>query len=152
QICAMAKVHIRISNQTSCHVPSQLPYEFALRHRFDAFEWFSDPGRFGWCEQDVDAATRKQLRQAAADHDLLFSVHAPHTADPLRPQDASAIRCSIDFAGDVSAGVVNIHLVADHGSRAFAEALGPLLEAARAAGVRLSLENTPQTSPDDFNA
>ncbi len=44
---------IRIGNQTNCHVPSRLPYEFAVAHGFDAFEWFSDKGRAGWCEDDT---------------------------------------------------------------------------------------------------
>jgi sugar phosphate isomerase/epimerase len=148
----MDEPRLRIGNQTNCHVPAELPYEFALAHHFDAFEWFSDKGRLGWCEHDMDAATRRRLRQAAAEHDLLFSVHAPHAADPVLPAGAAAIRHSIDFAGDVAAGVVNLHLFPEHGARPFAETLGPLLEAARSAGVRLSLENTPQTAPDDFNA
>jgi sugar phosphate isomerase/epimerase len=143
---------IRIGNQTSCQVPSRLPYEFALRHGFDAFEWFSDQGRYGWCEADMDAVQRRVLRGEAAGHGMLLSVHAPFAANPMGREGAAAIRRSIDFAGDVAAGVVNVHLFADRGARAYADALGPLLEAARAAGVRLSLENTPQTSPDDFNA
>ena len=148
----MEAPRIRIGNQTSCQVPSRVPYEFALRHGFDAFEWFSDRGRFGWCEADMDAGERRGLRGDAARHGVLFSVHAPFAANPVGRAGAAAIRRSIDFAGDVAAGIVNVHLFADQGARAYADALGPLLEAARAAGVRLSLENTPQTSPDDFNA
>jgi sugar phosphate isomerase/epimerase len=52
----------------------------------------------------------------------------------------------------VGAGVVNLHLFPEHGARPFAESLRPLMDAARSAGLRLSLENTPRTSPDDFNA
>jgi sugar phosphate isomerase/epimerase len=55
------------------------------------------------------------------------------------------------LGGDVGADVVNIHLFPNHGAKAYAESLGPLLEAARSANVRLSLENTPETSPDHFN-
>jgi sugar phosphate isomerase/epimerase len=148
----MVASSIRIGNQTSRQVPSRLPFEFALRHGFDAFEWFSDQGRAGWCEAEMDTATRRGLREEAAEHGVLFSVHAPFAANPVRPEGAAAIRRSIDFAGDVAARMVNIHLFTSQGARAFADALGPLLEVARAAGVRLSLENTPPTSPDDFNA
>jgi sugar phosphate isomerase/epimerase len=144
--------HIRIGNQTSCHAPARLPYEFALRHGFDAFEWFSDKGKDGWCEDDMGTHERAQLRQVARERELLFSVHAPHTADPVSPAGRAAIRRSIQFAGDVGAGVVNLHLFPQHGARPFAEALEPLLEAAAEASVRLSLENTPHTSPDHFNA
>jgi sugar phosphate isomerase/epimerase len=143
---------IRIGNQTSCHVPARLPFEFALRQGFDAFEWFSDKGRAGWCEDDTSPAERVELRRIATASGLRFSVHAPHTADATTQTGSEAIRKSIRFAADVGAGVVNCHLFAEHAARPFAESLGPLLEEARAAGVRLSLENTPQTPPDHFNA
>jgi sugar phosphate isomerase/epimerase len=83
---------------------------------------------------------------------VLFTVHAPHAADPAVREGGDAVRRSIRFAGDVGASVVNLHLVPDHGARPFADSLRPLLGAAATAGVRLSLENTPQTSPDHFNA
>jgi sugar phosphate isomerase/epimerase len=147
----MADGRPRIGNQTSSQARARLPYEFALRHGFDAFEWFSDRGREGWCEADMDTAQRRKLREEGAAHGILFSVHAPHAANPVSREGAAQIQRSIEFAGDVAAGVVNIHLFADHGARAFSDALGPLLESARAVDVRLSLENTPLTSPDDFN-
>ena len=100
----------------------------------------------------MDAGQRRGLREEAADRGIRFSVHAPHAANPVRADGAAEIRRSIEFAGDVAAGVVNIHLFSDRGAKAFADALGPLLEAAGAVGVRLSLENTVHTSPDDFNA
>jgi sugar phosphate isomerase/epimerase len=143
---------IRIGNQTHCHTPARLPYEFGLRNEFDAFEWFSDKGSAGWCEDDTDQAARAELRVMAQRADMRYSVHAPHLADPTRPADADAIRKSIRFAADVGADVVNIHLFPQHGAKPFAESLVPLLDPARSAGVRLSLENTPQTSPDHFNA
>jgi sugar phosphate isomerase/epimerase len=143
---------IRIGNQTNCHTQATLPFEFALRHGFDAFEWFSDKGRAGWREDDASPEERERLRQTSRERDMLFSVHTPHAADPSTPEGADAVRRSIRFAGEVGAGVVNVHLFPEHGARAFAASLGPLLEAATVAGVRLSLENTPQTSPDDFNA
>jgi sugar phosphate isomerase/epimerase len=146
------KPPFRIGNQTSKEVPSSLPYEFALRHGFDAFEWFSDKGQAGWSEDDMDAAARRRLRQAAEYAGLLFSVHAPYWADPVTPEGASAIRKSVAFGGDVGAGVVNLHLFPRHAPERFAEALAPLLDAAASAGVRLSLENTPECSPEDFNA
>ena len=142
---------IRIGNQTSCHVPARVPYEFALRQGFDAFEWFSDKGSFSWCERDMGPQERAQLRQESQTKGLLFSVHAPHDADPVSSLGAEAIRQSIQFGGDVGAGVVNLHLFPQHGGKLFAAALRPLLELARSVGARLSLENTPLTSPGDFN-
>jgi sugar phosphate isomerase/epimerase len=146
-------MRIRIGNQTSIHAhePNR-PYEFALRSGFDAFEWFSDKGIHGWTEADVGADARRQLRQSAREHDVLFSVHAPHQASPLDADGAAAIRRSIDFAADVAAAVVNVHLFTDAGPEAYAEALMPLVRHARRFGVRLSVENVPATTPDDFNA
>jgi sugar phosphate isomerase/epimerase len=152
KVFPMGPSGIRIGNQTNCHVPARLPYEFAIGHGFDAFEWFSDKGRSGWCEDDTPAAERAELLRASQAGGIRFSVHAPYAADPTGPPGAEAIRKSIRFGGDVGADVVNLHLFPEHGARPFAESLGPLLEVARSAGVRLSLENTPQTSPDHFNA
>ena len=143
---------VRIGNQTSCHVPGRLPLEFAVRHGFDAFEWFSDKRESGWCEDDTPRVERAALLGVAKDNGILFSVHAPCAADPTTQAGAEAILKSISFGRDVEAGVVNLHLFPEQRARPFAESLGPLLEAARSAGVRLSLENTPQTSPDHCNA
>ena len=100
---------VRIGNQTSCSVPSRVTYEFALRHGFDAFEWFSDRGPSGgWREADMDAGQRRGLRDEAGGRGVRFSVHAPHAANPVHPEGAAEIRRSIDFAGDVAAGI-------DHG-------------------------------------
>jgi len=144
---------IRIGNQTNCNVmPVSASHDFALAQGFDAFEWFSDKGRAGWCEDDCGPVARRRLRQTSREHDLLFSVHVPWAANPLEPSGAEAIRRSLDFAGDVGAGVVNIHLFMERGAEAFVAAVHPLLVYAHNVGVRLSVENTPSHSPDDFNA
>jgi sugar phosphate isomerase/epimerase len=143
---------IRIGNQTTADAPAREPFEFALRHGFDAFEWFSDRGRAGWCEADADADARRRLRAIAAEHGLRYSVHAPWAADPADLGGAGAIRRSLDFAADVAARVVVVHLALGRGVAAFVEALGPLLVRARAAGTVLALENTPATGPDEVNA
>lgn len=143
---------IRIGNQTHCHTPARVPYEFALRHGFDAFEWFSDKGQSGWCEEDMGPAERAGLRGASRDHGIAFSVHVPHTANPAHPDGAAQILRSIRFARDIGAALVNLHLFPEVGPRRFVASLLALTNAARQAGVRLSLENTPHTSPADFNA
>lgn len=148
----MSASSIRIGNQTTCHAPARLPYEFAVAHGFDAFEWFSDKRRWGWCEDDMPPAERAELLRTAQQRAILFSVHAPAAADPTTPSGAEAIRRSIRFGGDVGAGVVNLHLFPEHAEKPFAEALRPLLEMARSTGLRLCLENTPETSPEHVNA
>src|SRR5205807_626049 len=81
-----------------------------------------------------------------------FSLHAPIDADPTRPAGVTALRKSILCAADLGAPIVNLHLFPEHAARPFAEALRPLVKEAAARDVRLSLENTPSVSPDDFNA
>jgi len=143
---------IRIGNQTYSQAPANVPFEFALQNGFDAFEWFSDKGRAGWAEDDVSTEERQRLREISQTKGILFSVHAPYAADPTHDDGAAAIQRSIRFAGAIGAGVVNLHLFPEHNAKPFAASLGPLLIAASKAHVQLSLENTPHTSPDDFNA
>jgi sugar phosphate isomerase/epimerase len=141
----------RIGNQTSRHAPWRLSYEFALGQGFDAFEWFSDTGPAGWSEKAVDGPARQGLRREGEARGVRFSVHAPVVADPTRPEGASAIRRSLDFADDIAAAVGNVHRSPEHSAVEFARAFRPLLADAPA-GVRLCLENTPETSLEYVNA
>ena len=143
---------IRIGNQTCCNVPAQVPYEFVIHHKFNSFEWFSDKGRFGWCEDDTSIIKRAELHSATMKHGIKFSVHAPHAANPTTQSGTEAILKSIRFGGDIGADVVNVHMFPGHKTKQFAESLLPLLELGHRMGIRISLENTPQTSPDHFNA
>jgi sugar phosphate isomerase/epimerase len=143
---------VRIGNQTSIHAPGRVPYEFARRHGFDAFEWFSDRGRDGWCEDDPTDAEKAELRRSAEAGEMRFSIHAPHAADPTTREGADAIRRSIRFGGAIRARVVNLHFFPERPSRPFVESLKPLLDEAVRAELVLSLENTPATSPDHVNA
>jgi sugar phosphate isomerase/epimerase len=144
---------IRIGNQTARHAAGRLPFEFALRKGFDAFEWFSDKGQSsGWCEDDMSIRERDEIRQMGQEADVFYSVHAPHNADPTTREGMAAILRSIRFAADVGAQLVNLHLFPAHPPEWFAGSLAQLLEGARSAGVRVTVENTPQTSPEDFNA
>lgn len=145
-------MNIRIGNQTSCNVTAELPFSFALKNGFDAFEWFSDPGRVGWHEDCMSAEERINIRKTAKAHDIVYSVHAPWAADPTTSSGAAAIRRSINFAGDIGAVLVNFHLFPKHEANVYVEALMPLVEAATEADLRLSIENTRECSPEDVNA
>ena len=145
-------MNIRIGNQTSGYAPARLPYEFARRHGFDAFEWFSDRCGAGWCESETTDAEKIELRALSESGAVRFSIHAPHAADPTTRDGADAIRRSIRFGGEIGARVVNLHFFPKHHTRPFVESLKPLLEEASRAGLLLSLENTPATSPDHVNA
>lgn len=149
---------IRIGNQTaiSCADPLE-PFDFALRHGFDAFEWFADKKEHaggsvaGWDEADMDAEARRRIRNTGAAHGVLFTVHAPWQANPLQADGIPLLIRSVDFARDIGADLVNLHLYMDRGAQAYAEALAPVLHYAAGAGLRVSIENTPHTTPDDFN-
>ena len=149
---------IRIGNQTAISSASlTAPFEFALRHGFDAFEWFEDKKTYpdgrsaGWDESDLDGPARAELREAGRDHDVLFTVHAPWRANPLRPGGPELLARSIDLARDLGAALVNLHLYMDEGAEGYVRALAPVVRYAAGAGLLVSVENTPQTAPADFN-
>jgi sugar phosphate isomerase/epimerase len=149
---------IRIGNQTAISCADTMePFHFALRNGFDAFEWFADKKErgdgsvAGWDEADLAAETRAWILNAGVAHDVLFTVHAPWQANPLYTDGIARLIRSIDFAADIGADLVNLHLYMDDGPHGYAEALAPVLRHALAAGLRISIENTPHTTPDDFN-
>jgi sugar phosphate isomerase/epimerase len=149
---------IRIGNQTaiSCADPLE-PFLFAVENGFDAFEWFADKKEHadgtiaGWDESDMAADTRLWIRDTGAAHDVLFTVHAPWQANPLDTDGIPLLIRSIDFARDIGAELVNLHLYMDDGPQGYSKALEPVLRYAAAMKLRISIENTPQTTPDDFN-
>ncbi|MBN2710989.1 MAG: TIM barrel protein [Planctomycetes bacterium] len=131
------------------------PFTFALSHGFEAFEWFSDKktdssgNSFGWAEQDLDAEARNAIRKAGSN--LTMTVHAPWQANPLNEEGPALLLESVAFASDIGAVLVNLHLYAEDGPERYAERLAPVIAASGEAGLLLSLENTPQVSPDDVN-
>lgn len=149
---------IRIGNQTaiSCADPLE-PFHFAVQHGFDAFEWFADKKEHddgtasGWEEPDLDAQARTSIRETGVAHNVRFTVHAPWQANPLHADGIPLLIRSIDFARAIGAVLVNVHLYMDDGPEGFARALEPVLRHAQAAKLRISIENTPQTTPEDFN-
>jgi sugar phosphate isomerase/epimerase len=148
---------IRIGNQTAVtSVDRMEPFEFALRNGFDAFEWFEDrkvtpDGRvMGWHEEDIDEATRRWIRDTGRERQLRYTVHAPWQANPLRSQGVQCLLRSVDFARAIGADLVNLHLTMEEGPARFACSLEPVCRHAAAAGLRISIENTPHTTPEDF--
>lgn len=150
---------IRIGNQTAIAAATMLtPFEFAIAHGFDAFEWFEDKkinadGSIrGWNAGDLDLPTRLVIRDMGRSHDIRFSVHAPWDANPVSSGQLARLQRSIDLARDIGAGIVNLHLYLEQGVAAYVSAVLELLPYAEKAGVRLTLENTPITPPAEVNA
>ena len=148
-------MRLRIGNQTACSAASPLdPFEFAVAAGFDAFEFFPDrgpSGRGGWMEGDLDAGTRQAIRQRAAAAGIQLSVHAPLDWDLLREPAGERLDRVMAFTTELGAVLINLHLELGHGLEAFVAALEPACRRTAEAGVRLAVENTVYTGPEDFN-
>ncbi len=145
---------VRIGNQTALSAYSVMqPFQYAVANGFDAFEWFPDKNEsgFGWDENDISKETREFIRDTAVARDIRLSVHAPWQLNPLSAGCHERLSETIAFAQDTGASLLNIHFYAGEGIAAFAEALVPLLKLLADKGIELSIENTPNNGPEDFN-
>jgi len=148
----MESAPIRIGNQTSRSAPWDVAFKYAAQNGFDAFEWLSDNGAGGgWHESDMHPDIIQHVTSIARECDISFSIHAPWRSNPVSPDGRAAIEQSIDLAYWIRARLVNLHLWTEGGIECFAQALTPLIEMARRSNIRLSVENTPQTTPEHFN-
>jgi sugar phosphate isomerase/epimerase len=148
-------MNIRIGNQTAYMArPLTLPFDYAVLKNFDAFEWFPDkkPWGEGFLIADIDASARAVIKSTAQARGISMSVHAPVEANPLLPHAQALISECAWFALDIGAGLVNIHLHVEEGFQRYVEAIMPAVELTRKHGLRLSIENTPECGPEDFNA
>ena len=146
---------IRIGNQTAFSAERvALPFEFAVDHGFDAFEWFPDKKESGagWTVRDIPAEVRSSIKATAEARDIRLSVHAPWPSDPLNGDAGQSFNESIDFAKQIGASLFIAHLRTDLGIGAYAEALRPFMPLLREAGIGLAIENTVLTSPRDMTA
>ncbi|MFW6039360.1 MAG: sugar phosphate isomerase/epimerase family protein [bacterium] len=143
---------IRIGNQTSVAATDPFaPFHYALKHGFDAFEWFSDrKGSRGFDFSLLSQDQRERLARCGHERDVDFSVHAATHASPFGAH-ADSLHAAVDFAGAVDAGVVVFHLEPGMDNPALVEALQPVISHADGAGVRLAIENTPAAPPPQFN-
>jgi phosphoglucan,water dikinase len=145
---------IRIGNQTAFFVmPLLLPFEYAVAHGFDAFEWLPDkkgPG-MGWTVDDIPPETRAMIRKTASEKDISLSVHASIRSAPLKIKGSEVFQRDVEFAREVGAVLFNIHLDPDEGIDSFVRSITPLAEDLSRTGMKLSIENTPEAAPRDFN-
>jgi phosphoglucan,water dikinase len=144
---------IHIGNQTSCWAPSPAePFDYAVANGFDAFEWFPDkkPG-VGWDDSDLDGSQRQRIRETAKEKAIRLSVHARWQANPLQPEAADLFQKEIELARDVGAVLLNIHLYHEAGVERFISAITPLIWQTAEFGLQLSIENTPEHTPEQFN-
>ena len=145
---------IRIGNQTSFAASVMEPFEYAVANGFTAFEFFPDrgcSGAGGWHENDLNDATRRAIRQTAVKKSIELTVHAPLEFNPLHNPRDGRLFSTVEFAHAIGATLVNLHLEISEGVERFVESLGPALRLTAEAGLKLAIENTVWTGPDDFN-
>lgn len=144
---------IRIGNQTSFVVVPTLPFEYAIQNGFDAFEWFPDKksSRVGWDLDDIDSDKRAYIKKRALKHDIRLSVHVPWWANPLISKNHEVMFDCFKFADDIKAALVNIHLYTENGLANYAKSILPFIKCSNELNITLAIENTPLTTPDDFN-
>jgi sugar phosphate isomerase/epimerase len=141
-----------IGNQANSKArPLSAPFDFALAQGFDSFEWYSDPARGGWTEGSFDADARARLRDTARERGLRMTLHSPNSANLFKPEGVGLVYTSLDFAAEVGIASVNIHLLPWKGVDAYVRAVTPLLLYGASAGVKVSIENIPETEPELFN-
>lgn len=145
-------MRIRIGNQTAFSALTIMqPFEYAVDNGFDTFEWFPDKkSGVGWTESDISEDVRVLIKNTALAKDIRLSVHAPWHLNPLEPKTRESQLEVIKFAQDIGASLLNIHLYTDEGVAAYVEAIIPLVKHLAQVGIKLSIENTPDTRPEDF--
>jgi phosphoglucan,water dikinase len=143
---------IYVGNQTSFAVSPLEPFAYAVANGFNAFEWFPDKKPdAGWDERDLDQERRRAIRETAGLHGMRLSVHARWQANPSHPEAYPLLWKDMELAQDLGAALVNLHLYPETGPAAYVLAITPLVRHAAEAGLQVSIENTPSTSPEDFN-
>ncbi|KJU84048.1 Xylose isomerase-type TIM barrel domain protein [Candidatus Magnetobacterium bavaricum] len=145
---------IRVGNQTSCTAASPgLPFGYAIASGFDTFEWFPDKKDWGqgWLESDISSTERTNIRKKAAQQKITLSVHAPLVVNPLRGETYDAFINTVGFAMDIGAVLINIHLFNQEGMERYVRTLEPYIRHTAELSLKLSIENTPDISPDDIN-
>jgi len=150
----MGEHRVRIGNQTAPSAQRLAePFEYAVENGFDAFEWFLDTHKLGdaWEEAEPNPEELREIGRTAAENDVQLSVHAPWWIDPLEPQGYEHLVRSLDFAIEMGARNLNTHIRSKRGIEAFVEILTPFLRRLADLPVRLSIENIPSSTPEEFN-
>lgn len=144
---------VRIGNQTSFSAPPILPFEYAIENGFDTFEWFPDkrPSGIGWNIDDISPETRLYIRKMAVEHNVSLTIHARWWANPLISENQKVLSEDLKFAIDINATLINIHLYKDNGLENYVKSIMPFIIRSKESGIKLAIENTALTNPDDFN-
>lgn len=128
------------------------PFDYALAHGFDAFEWFPDKKAdgAGWDEWDLDPSARSAIRQAARSRGMRLSVHGRCLINPSCTDGDPLLRRDMELVHALGAAVLVLHLNPNLPMHDFARALLVLLKWAAASEVQIAIENTPAATPEHF--
>jgi sugar phosphate isomerase/epimerase len=75
----------------------------------------------------------------------------PWWLDPFEPEGYEHLARSLEFAMDMGARNLNMHLSSERGIEAFEKTLSPVLRRLAGLPIRLSIENIPSSTPEEFN-
>jgi sugar phosphate isomerase/epimerase len=141
-----------IGNQTAFFAPPEEPFDFAVEHGLDAFEFFPDGGPTGrgWSADDVSGEQRSRIRRTAEQRNIRLSVHAALDAGLLDDKAGGKLLRDIALSRDLGARVLNLHLVPGDVRGCCGAALG-VAEILRPPGITLALENTVEVEPEYVN-
>jgi starch synthase (maltosyl-transferring) len=130
-----------------------LPFEYAVAHGFNAFEWLPDKKESGegWAVDDIPQETRAIIRRIAAEKGMSLSVHASIQSGSLKMQDRPVFQKDVEFAREIGAALFNIHFDPDQSIDSLVRSVRPLMQDLLKTSMKLSIENTPATEPQDFN-
>ena len=145
---------IWIGNQTSCSAATALePFAYAVANGFNAFEWFPDkkPSGAGWDGDDLIPEQRRVIRETAQAQRIRLSVHARLEANPLDRRLRHLLLEEVELVRELGAVLLNIHLQSESGLKTYVESITWLIGHLAGNGLRLSIENTPGTTPEQFN-
>ena len=145
---------IRIGNQTAFSaVTIEEPFHYAIKNGFDAFEWFPDLKQSGqgWDVEDIGADGRSYIKKSALECDIALSVHISLQVNLLNIETHGILMREIKFATEIGAELINIHLSVNCGIEPYVQAIMPILRQIKERGIKISFENTPFTTPEDFN-
>jgi len=129
------------------------PFEYAVAHGFDAFEWFPDKKESGqgWTEDDLSTKTRAAIKGTAREKNIALSVHSPLPSNPLDHLATRVFTKSLKLARDIGATLFNVHFHPGETINVYAESILPLIKVLSQTGLRLSIENSIETKPGDLN-
>ena len=139
-------MNIRVGCQTVIGRGILETLQEAIRLRGQCFEIFFD----GFLPLDISSSRRNQIYRIARNRDLLLTVHAP-LLSLLEKENADSIAETFTFTTGVRAKVLTIH--ADPNYKEFSPKLLEFIHQSQLeeCGVKISIENTPATSPQLLN-